>query len=147
VKTNCPLSATGPVPTPEEKLVAGSSLHKVQDRKSLKRKQVLRFGIRLNLNMRHPMLKKRRPQDIYVHVHHRTIVSDRADFPHLCSYTLYFSPWKGSQIPLTLSFRLFTGLVTLFSVSPLALRRRSTLSRISLGSMLRTQMDFSLPQM
>jgi hypothetical protein len=50
----------------------------VRNRTPLKRKQVLRFGIRLNLNMRHPMLKKKDPM-ISVHAHHRTILFARAE--------------------------------------------------------------------
>jgi hypothetical protein len=81
---------------------------------------------------------------ISVHLHHRTIPSPPND---PLFYTWYFCPWKGLQIPLTLSFKLLTFLVSLLSFSPLALRSSVAFSRISLGSMLRTQMAFSFPQM
>jgi hypothetical protein len=108
------------------------------------RKQTLRLVSVLNHIVRHPIQKpKSQKPKIFVHLRHRT-----NPIPRQCLfYTMYFCPWNGDQIPLTLSFKLLTGFVIFFSFSPLALRSNSAFSRISLGVMLRTQMAFSLPQM
>lgn len=65
----------------------------------------------------------------------------QSQIPHI----LYSFPWKGLHTPLTLSFKLRTGFVTLFNFSPFALRSNIALLKISFGSMFRTQMAFSRP--
>ena len=65
----------------------------------------------------------------------------------LTRYILYFAPWKGLQIPLTLSLMLCTGLFTRFSFSPLAFRSSSAFSRTNSLVMFRTQTTFSRPLM
>lgn len=50
-------------------------------------------------------------------------------------------------MPLTLSFKLFTGFVFRFSFSPLASRNNSAFFKICEFSKFRTQMDFSRPLM
>jgi hypothetical protein len=53
------MTATRPVAELEKRQVLAHLFTKNKIATPLKRKQVLRFGIRLNLNMRHPMLKKK----------------------------------------------------------------------------------------
>jgi hypothetical protein len=67
--------------------------------------------------------------------------------PFLMPHIFILAPWNGSQIPLTLSLILVTGLPVFLFFSPVLFRRISAFSRTSSICMFLTHIERSVPLM